>query len=148
MKTLYPVILVACFSGWLAAADCATVHAQIKLPQLNPFARGRTGQPSTWQRFAEGTKAVAGKTASVLTLGAYQPKTKSSSGRVRVTGTQRTYHPGMRHRTAATSTEEKSFLSWLPRGLPKWMSFGEPEQPRGPTSVSEWLKQPRPGLRK
>ena len=147
-RSFYPTIAFACVSWVMLIGDSQMAHGEIKIPNLNPFAKRQLGQPSALQRLNAGTKKIAGKTANFLTFGKYDPNRKSTNSRVRVTGTQRTYRPGWSSsRTAPRETEKSGLGSWLP-SWPSWLTLKNPEPEPGPTTVSEWLKQPRPGIGK
>ena len=105
--------------------------SRLKMPNLLPSwgekKSRRSSEPSTWNKFSNGTKSFVGKTTDVLTPWdtAAEKKAKRSSNNQRLSFNK-----------PARKEEKKSFFaSWLP----------EKEEPKRPRSVAEFLKQPRPG---
>ena len=82
--------------------------------------------PSTWQKMTTGTKTVFAKTADAL-----NPFDDANDNKpVRVTGSKNAFRQASAKKKAESS-------SWLP-------SLWKPQEEKRPTSVNDFLSQPRP----
>ena len=89
------------------------------------MARRRSAEPTTWDRFSNGTKTFFTKTKGVL-----MPWSKHSETPPSPTGTRRVYPASGGNRSAP----KKSFFS-------SW--FDDEDEVKPPTTVNEFLAQPR-----
>lgn len=113
-----------------AASSSSKSSSGFKLPSLRPTSdekkiRKRPTEPSAWDKFTSGTKSMVEKTADTLTFWDNDKASSKPAGQISV-----------RSRFGVKQEEKKSFFS-------SWF-VGEPEKPKQPRTVSEFLNQDRP----
>lgn len=166
MKTRHAFGSVALAAGLLLSSSASLLAADgWGMPNLNPFAKksklptsasvsdqGRSSGfsllpkwpgsksskptaargPSTWTRVTTGTKSLVSKTTDALTPWDNDKKTAAKPQ-----GPTGSFNPFTSASSKKQDNEKKSFL-------PSW-TMGE-DKPKQPTTVNEWLAQPKPEI--